>query len=50
MIEYIIKKWWKGRENEYEHLVHEDKFKFNIWGLRKYKYLRRKNELRLNML
>ena len=31
------------KRNDYEHIVHEDKFKSNIWGSRKYKYVRRKN-------
>ena len=36
------KKWRKGRENEYKCIVHKDKFKSNIWGSRKYKYIRGK--------
>ena len=25
-------------ENQYERIVHEDKFRFNIWGSKEYKY------------
>ena len=33
------KKWRKGRENEYERIVYEIKFKFNIWGSRGFIYI-----------
>ena len=36
-------KWWKGGENEHERIVHEDKIKFNIWGSRRFKYVKREN-------
>ena len=43
MTKTMIEKNNEKRENEYEHVVHEDKSKFNTWGSRIYKYVRREN-------
>ena len=40
---FLKKKWKKGRENKYKGIVHKDKFKFNTWSSRRYKYMRREN-------
>ena len=44
MIEYLKKKKKrkKGRENEIERIVYEDKFEFIIFGSRKYEYLEKR--------
>ena len=49
-IYYFKQKWKKRRENEYERIIHEDEFKINIRGAGKYKYERRKNELKFILL
>ena len=38
VIKHIIyKEIEKSKKNKYEHIVHKDKFKFDIWDSRKYK-------------
>ena len=48
MIEYFWKRKkngerTKGRKNEYERYVREDKFRFNTLDSRRYKYVMREN-------
>ena len=50
IVRIYYKKWRKGRDKEYEHIVLENKFRFNLWGPRKYKDVKRKKLSKLDML